>query len=140
MVGGRSLALYPLGSCAQRWSRSEKWSADEEKRKRFATEVLNAGRDLRNGRKLPSCPVGPKGGAQRWSRSEKWSANEIRYTTERSPVLNAGRDLRNGRGYEPDDLPLIYPGAQRWSRSEKWSDGYGSVSLPWKGCSTLVAI
>ena len=138
---------------AQRWSRSEKWSVKILRYTFLLLIVLNAGRDLRNGRtpgrrepadpccaqrwsrsekwsaKNPPVFVFFSSGAQRWSRSEKWSDLIPDLPIDLVVVLNAGRDLRNGR-LRSSSFFAIRSCAQRWSRSEKWSaPSFGSLSL-----------
>ena len=65
---------------AQRWSRSEKWSGAPPNEQTQTNPVLNAGRDLRNGRPSRSALCVSPVCAQRWSRSEKWSADRYCFT------------------------------------------------------------
>ena len=111
---------------AQRWSRSEKWSVAEPFGSYDDFFVLNAGRDLRNGR--PTATV-----QRRTSRMVLNAGRDLRNGREIGEktgifvlyVLNAGRDLRNGRKGEQKTNRSLKTGAQRWSRSEKWSEAKG---------------
>ena len=92
------------------------------------SRVLNAGRDLRNGRRTDiASRLLRLLGAQRWSRSEKWSAIWSGLQARLFLVLNAGRDLRNGRPPAVGRCRSLHR-AQRWSRSEKWS-AMGTLKL-----------